>query len=447
MALNNERLDHIIRIELGINPCDEIINFEIIEPNGDQQRFENIKDEYRKNLETHPNRHEVAKRLYVGDDVIVYIRNRHPRAIFSGIDSENTIYYPFCNMEEIKQIQSMQSADDYLLKVRADAIANNPRSIRIFLSRYRKNPKNWSLSSFYEKTEFSRYIQKLPDNKAVVCAKIPAGFAYLREPNGACIKSPFGDVIVLSEALEYFLFFMNLFIFSKGWKIPYRDSLAAFIIASKTMLRTEPLDFDLDPRGNLPKKVTRECWGMVHAQIEFIIGHEYAHLILGHLEGSAIGFDSLAMLGSTSESSPPSQYYSPRQNQEFDADIGSILHAEYNDVESARSVDAATIFFLGLDLFYTVDSYINPPMNQMKTHPYPLDRIWNVRKSVHLARPGSQQYSYPNDDLISVIKGLDVFKKFLTEEYLPIEIELFEGFNSMYLPSYRNKKLHDRFDY
>jgi len=447
LTVTKEQLDHIIRVELGINPEDEVIDFELIERKGDRERFDRAKEEYRRNLETHPNRSEVAKRLYVGDELILYIRNRHDRATFNGIDENNAKYYPFCNIEEIKRIQHMQNAEDYLLKLRADAIANNPRSIRIFLSRYNKNPTDWALSSFYENTAFSRYIQKLPKNQATECRQVPAGFAYLREPNGACIKSEFGNLIVISEALEYFLFFMNIFIFSKGWEISHKDSLSAFVIATKTMLRTEPLDFDLDPRASLPKKITRECWAMVRAQINFIIGHEYAHLLLGHLKGNAIAFDSLAMLGSAISSSTKSKYYTPRQSQEFDADVGSILHANYSDAETATNLDAAAIFFIGLDLFYTVDDYINPPINQIKTHPDPLDRIWHLRNAVHLARPGSQQYSYPTDGLLSVIEAMNIFKKFLIENFLPVQIELLEDFQSVYLPSFHHQKLYDRFDY
>ncbi len=344
-------------------------------------------------------------------------------------------------------MQSPQNAEDYLLKLRADAIADNPRFIRIFLSRYNKKQAEWTLSSFYQNTAFSNYMRKLPQYYAEKCRDIPAGFAYLKEPNGACIKSEFGNVIVISEALEYFLFYMNVFIFSKGWEMPRDDALSAFVIAAKTMLRTEPLDFDLDPRESLPRKVKVECWRMVRAQINFIIGHEYAHLILGHLNGNAVKFDAFSMLGAASSSQDNLKYYTPRQNQEFDADVGSILHADYDDVETATNLDAATIFFIALDVFYAVDDYINPPINLVKTHPDPLDRIWRLRDAVHLARPGSQEHSYPAEGIHSVISAMEIFKKFLVADLLPVQIEIFEDFQSVYLPSFRRRKLYDRFDY
>jgi len=98
LTVTKEQLDHIIRVELGINPEDEVIDFELIERKGDRERFDRAKEEYRRNLETHPNRSEVAKRLYVGDELILYIRNRHDRATFNGIDENNAKYYPFCNI-------------------------------------------------------------------------------------------------------------------------------------------------------------------------------------------------------------------------------------------------------------------------------------------------------------------------------------------------------------
>jgi len=418
-----------------------------MERKGDLESFDRARDEYRKNLQNHPNRHEVAKRLYVADDVIVYVRNRHPRSTFTEIDPSNIKYYPYCSIDEIKNIERMETSDDYLLKLRADAIANTPRSIRIFLSRHRKSSENWSLSKYYANPAFSKYMERLTPEHASECKKIPAGFAFLKEPNGACIKTKLGNIIVISETLEYFLFFMNIFIFAKIWDIPDRDRISSFVIATKTMLRTEPLDFDLDPRGTLPSAVEEQCWNMVRAQINFIIGHEYAHQILGHLGEGANGFDTFSMLGSAALPEMESKYYTPRQSQELEADIGSILHAKYSDEETATNLDAATIFFIGLDIFYTVDAYINPPRNQIKTHPDPIDRLWSLRKKVHQARPGSKKYSYPEKDVTSLLKLMAAFKEHLVKKFLPVEIELLEDFQSVYLPSFRQKKLHDRFDY
>ncbi|MNW11191.1 hypothetical protein D3C71_2085820 [compost metagenome] len=59
---------------------------------------------------------------------------------------------------------------------------------------------------------------------------------------------------------------------------------------------------------------------------------------------------------------------------------------------------------------------------------------------------------YPNivatdEQLKRTIDSLLGFKKSLIRDFIPYEIEKFENYGSVYLPSFRPKEVHDRFDY
>ncbi|WP_423205428.1 hypothetical protein PGC34_11605 [Pseudomonas kribbensis] len=225
-----------------------------------------------------------------------------------------------------------------------------------------------------------------------------------------------------------------------------KDTQACLLIACRTMLLTESQDFDLDPRGELPPGIRNYCNVLVEDQVQFIIGHEFAHALLGHF-GNAANLASNPELFSVSRSGHQEKFYTPRQHQEFEADAGSILHAAYSDQGCSSILNAAVLFFLYLDLFYAVSDYINPPFNPSSTHPDPIERINALRKTVLEARTADMSTLYSDQDVEDWIKWVSSVKDFLVNEVLPFEIDEFERYGSVYLPSYRTEVLFDRFDF
>ena len=73
---------------------------------------------------------------------------------------------------------------------------------------------------------------------------------FINEVNAMCAKSHFGNVIVVNEALSYFLYYMNLVFFGPNLGMKADDISAALTIAVRIMLGSEAMDLDLDPKRN-----------------------------------------------------------------------------------------------------------------------------------------------------------------------------------------------------
>ncbi|NWE46860.1 hypothetical protein [Pseudomonas gingeri] len=73
---------------------------------------------------------QAAKKLYVCDDFIIHVVACFLKSEVSGLEPESVFYYPICTYDEIKRIENMSSAEDYLLKLRADNIADHARLAR-----------------------------------------------------------------------------------------------------------------------------------------------------------------------------------------------------------------------------------------------------------------------------------------------------------------------------
>jgi hypothetical protein len=438
-----EEISSIYKNHFNIDVAKQIVRSEIITPKRNRDTFLRIKAEYEENFKSHPNRDETRKKLYVSDKYIIHIQAVFPISDLDGLKRESSFYYPICTIEEIKRIENPACSEDILLKIRAESIADHPRLVRIFLKRRELHGVTWSLTEHYSSGDFDQYIRKLPIEKAGICKTIPAGYAPSREPHGFCLNTEHGQLVVLSEPLKHFLYYMCIHMFGADFGIPNHDLRSAFIIAARAMLLTETPDYDLDPRSVLPVEARVFFESIVRDQLLFIIGHEYAHALLGHFESkSSIGEMPRGIL----PNGEASKWYTPMQQQEFDADAASILQANYSEEECAHILNAATLFFLQLELYYAVSDYINPQHSPSKTHPDPIDRIWALRNTV-IARRGIPSGAYSDDEVKAFIDGVTESRAWLEREFLPYEIELFERYGSVYLPTYTPPPLSDRFDY
>lgn len=440
-------IDRVINNVFKIDQRIDFVNFEVIYKDDHPEKYSTVKKGYEASLSAHNERADISRRLYIGEDFVLHVVAVFPISEIAGLTGRSLFYYPVCTREEIQRIENVASAEDYLLSLRANSVANCPRLTRVFLRRREESVEDWSLTSYYESYDFDDYIGRLPENMAETCKDIAAGYALSREPHGVCISNEHGKVVVVSEALRHFLFYMNAHFKGAIEGLDPKDTAACIFIACRTMLLTETQDFDLDPRGDLPDNVRMYCNKVVSDQLEFVIGHEFAHVLLGHFgEGANLSSHSaLMMIGNSSGRAE--KYFNPRQHQEFEADAGSILHADYDDHECADILNGAVLFFLYLDIFYAISDYINPPFNPSKTHPDPIDRLWALRKTVLQARSVDEENLYTDQDVKDWIQSMQGIKDHFVTELLPYGIEHFEFYGSVYLPSYRKESLLDRFDF
>ncbi|WP_313378412.1 hypothetical protein [Achromobacter insolitus] len=439
-----DQIDRVIQTEFGLNPEHDVVSVEIIRRKQDPERYDSLCAEFKKQLLSHPDPSAIRRRSYFGENFAIHLQSSFARKEVAGIKPELTFHYPICTTEEIRRIEMPSSAADHLLVLRADAIADSPRLKRVFLERRTRQPKGWSLSSHFETAAFERYLNALPEEMRAACEGVPAGMAFLREPNGACIRSPHGDFIVVSEALKIYLYYMNVFLLARD-DIPMDDCMAALMISLRVMFLTEALDFDLDPRGQLPEEVHGRMATLVEDQLQFVVGHEYAHLLLGHLNANSVQQAPLGVFPTPAHSS--ARYYTPRQHQEFEADVGALLHAKLDEEELAGRLNASTWFFLGLELLYAVSDYINPSMGAPKTHPEPIDRLLALRKEVLGTRNIDADRIYSDDAISDGIRWVHSVKEQVLKDFIPYRVDALETYGSIYLPSFRKAELYDRLNY
>ncbi|SDI78634.1 hypothetical protein [Variovorax sp. OV700] len=441
----SEKILQVIKEHFGIDQTDTVVSVEVLYRAAAPDAYDQLRSDFEIGMQDHPDAESMRRRKYFGPEFAVFFETSYPRKDIEGLTIDLALYYPICTREEILKIEHPTTAADFLLKVRADEIVDNARLTRVFLRRRERAAGRWSLTSHFDASPFEEYLWSLSDAKRLQCEQLEAGFAYLLEPNGACIRSPYGDVIVISETLKEYLFFMNLYLMTlDGESFPAEDSMCALFIAVRTMMLTETPDFDLDPRGDPPEPLKRQCLALAREQMQFVIGHEFAHHLLGHLgvRGSA-GAGHKVIPGDRGSSV---QIYSRRQEQEFDADLGALLNPDLSDSQLAFRLNATTWFFLGLDVWHAVKEYMAPPIHP-STHPSSRDRLLRLRNGVLSARNLDLETVGTDEVVRNNFDRLDSVKRILRNKVLPLQVEELEMYGSMYLPSYRPKILRDRIDF
>lgn len=121
------------------------------------------------------------------------------------LEIQKMFYFPVCSKEEIERIFEVKNTADYLLKLRADTVVDHMRLFRVMRNRALRNEKDWTLTGAFNQLPFSKYVSSLPESQQKKCAPITAGFIFSNDPNGSCMRTEYGDIIVVSIALEYFL--------------------------------------------------------------------------------------------------------------------------------------------------------------------------------------------------------------------------------------------------
>ena len=358
------------------------------------------------------------------------------------IEIQKHFYRPFCSEEEIERIFSASSAEDYLLKLRADAVADHTRYYRVMRRRMNNLGDAWNFTRSFHHPVFEYYRDLLTENNFLPRNGTPipsSGLIYAAEANGICMGTDFGNLITISESLRFALYFMNLCYLDLGTEVPSDVRCAAEKIAVRIMLETESLDFDLDPRGEIPIDLDRKLQEFTDKQLLFVLAHEYAHHIMEHLDKAAM--IERPLFRATSTRGPAlHSVYSYRQQQEFDADLGAIDHPKYVGDDFHQHSLAALTFLGYLDVFESVEHQIFPPKPWGKTHPAPLDRFWRIFDRVSSASGIRKQ------EAVRFLEAISAHKNALADD-VGFNIESYENYGSIYLGSWRGPELIDRVDY
>jgi len=339
-------------------------------------------------------------------------------------------------------MRDIKSAADHLLWLRAEAIADNSRFCRIFRARV-KQQSNWSLTGWYGKKEVARdeYIENLIRSAKQKVEVIPAGMALLKEVNAMCCSTEHGNYIAISEALESFLYFMNLAFYGETFGLDINDQMAALVIGVRTMLGSESIDFDLDPRGTPPAYVDEAIKRLTHDQISFTFGHEYSHHLLNHLQKGQTKKQSLQEIFYTSKSEKIVSSFSYKHKQEYEADCFSVKNIKSNTAYKSRLANAAFVMFAHFSVLNHVFEVMAIKSPFGSSHPDPIDRIWKLRRRLN------KKIGMPSEEINDILQQANLFKKILAEKFIPHHFDELETYGSYYLPSYKQKILIDRVDF
>lgn len=345
---------------------------------------------------------------------------------YDKLDDDKRLYAPFCNLQQIERIINPINAKDILLAKQVKSVLNDMRINRVFYHRYNRS-NDWNIEQQFDNMIFDDFSYILEGtHEHEIYNAIPCGITYDSDANGQCIKTKFGNIITISALLKEFLYFMNLFYYGiSNNDIPSTVALSARAISIRIMLRTEALDFDIDPRGIIPKEIDEVIISDTRWEMLFVVAHEFSHSLLGHLDDHHVS------------NCHQNNYiiYNQSQKQEFEADLMAISLLK-DKVGIDNAIMAAVSFFLSLDLYSQAKEQIFPSMSSYKTHPKSEERINNIILSHEVQS--------------SKVKNLMELNKLLKEslmEDVSINMDKYEFYGSVYLGEWRGEKLQDRIDY
>ncbi len=366
--------------------------------------------------------------------------------MINEIEIQKDFFHPVCNGEEIERIFCVQNAQDYLLKLRAETIVDHMRLFRVYRNKALIDEKNWSLERSFDASHYEAFLGALSDQCKYQCNAVAYGNIFSNDPNGSIFKTDYGPIITTSDSLKFFLKFMHLALLNFETNVPDHVRVNSLRIAIKVMLKTEALDFFMDPRGIVPEDVANAMRAPIDDQMLFIAGHEFAHYILGDIsDNSVIDKPIYFAISLRDKEYKPMKVYNQSQDQEFEADIQSLRLPKYNQEQYFKIFEASLLWFGCLQLYEAVCDTICPKNPwDYSTHPTAKERF------DHIIDSGATPGGFDKSKWEMFIEHMEQLKEFLVND-ASTNIEFYEMYGSTYLDKpntdWRGPELKDRVDY
>lgn len=349
-------------------------------------------------------------------------------------------FHSFCTEQEIDRIVDPKTPKDFLLRQRADIVADNARYIRVYRNRA-QIMKPWSFEASFIDSHYLAVLNNLSEDDRGLCANITYGDMFSNDVNGYATFNPqWGRIIYLNESLMFFMKFCNLALLEFRSEVPMEVRFNAIRIALRIMLKSESMDFLMDPRGIVPEDVHNAIHAPIESELQYIAGHEFFHHICNHLNNSNLVQKTFLTVGDKDYTGP---IYSVSQKQEFEADIASINRPLYSKEEKVELVESALLWFLSLEMSEVAQDIISPASSfSVKTHPSAIERYNNIVNNIDI--------SYDTDKFKKIRERVERYKELIIED-LSFNYDMYEFYGSVYLDKpntkWRGKELIDRVDY
>lgn len=359
---------------------------------------------------------------------------------------QKTFFRPICSEDEIERIFAVSNGADYLLKLRAETIVDHMRLFRVYRNKALARPSDWSLEQSFDESHFLSYLKHIPDGPRAKCSSVVFGNMFSNDPNGVVFASQHGPIVTISESLQFFLKFAHLALLSFRSEVPMYVRMNGLRIAVRVMLKTEALDFYMDPRGIVPSDVGEAIHEPIPLQMEFIAGHEFAHHVLDHLSPAAVCdrpiFHAISARDDDYKALP---VFTKSQQQELDADTRAILLVENDRKHRIELFDAALLWFACLDIYEAVADALYPSSPWLlPTHPSARQRFDHLLTTI----PTPARYDHSR--WTELLETVDKWKAALLED-VSVNIKTYEMYGSVYLDKpdseWRGPQLIDRKDY
>ncbi len=359
---------------------------------------------------------------------------------------QRQFYRPICSEPEIDRILTVQTATDHLLKLRADTIVDNMRLFRVMRNKALAGKDGWSLESAFDPAPFRCVLEQVSPDDVAACRLLTCGSTFSTDPNGTMFKSDFGPIATVDDSLRFFLKFSHLALLSFKTEVPPHVRVNAMRIAIRVMLKTEALDFLMDPRGMVPEDVATAIHAPIHLQLQFVSGHEIMHHGLNHLDNTSVIEKPVFFAVSPRDKDySPMPVYNKSQSQEFDADAQSLWRPHYPHALRRGLIEAACLWFASLCMFEAVFDAMHPSSPWgYKSHPSAMDRLTHLLES---CQRGSRP---PKRRVRALMEAARRLSDCLCAD-VTSNPDLFEFYGSVYLDKpnseWRGPELVDRRDY
>ncbi|MGA1859584.1 hypothetical protein VH569_26665 [Azospirillum sp. 11R-A] len=337
------------------------------------------------------------------------------------------------------RLMNPATLEDCLLRIQADPLLDHTRLYRVARARAAAMGTENYLEPVFQQ-DFDNYLAEMTDIGRMIAECIPHRYVLTNSREAMCIETACGRVIVVSEVLRYALYFMNL-AFGELYGLPsVPDDVQghAMIVAARTMIMTEALDFDLDPRGIVPNDIDAFLRHMTEWQMKFVIGHEFSHHRFGH-KGLGLRMTRPIRNDPGEGKGHEWQSYKRSWHEEYEADIGAIEEIEGEDSRKLIST-AAILFFLYLEFFERIEEALDATLADIDTHPPTSERLRNVVDKFGILIDVDWKWA------AAQLESIQDHAKAIIEIYNDDPNLLLE-YGSAYLGSWKGPDLIDRVDY
>lgn len=361
---------------------------------------------------------------------------------------ERAWFQRICSSSELERVLKVQNADDYILRLRAETIADNIRIYRVFLNKVHyceTHGLQWELEKYFKTDNYNEVLRRLDKEKAELCRRVSSGAIISNEPNGQIFSTDYGICSTYSTVLEQFTRYSMLALLQFGDKVPMDVRIQAMRIAIRIMLQTESLDFDVDPRGIIPKDIEDVIHLLYSLQMDFIVAHEFSHLINGDLNNAAVAKQAILKAHFKDQQDyKMMNAYNTSQKQEFKADIGAMTYPKWEIERYSRYYYATMMWFASLAIYEAAENTVFPPIGY-QSHPGAKARYKNLLENAPQPKDFDKKLYY------EIIPELVSFwERFVTED-ISVNYDCYEMYGSLYLAGanteWRGRELIDRVDY